>query len=384
MGKRAGPLAGVKVVELAGIGPGPVAAMMLADLGATVIRVDRKEPSGLGAPRPLRYDLGLRNRHSIRVDLKDPAGVALVLDLVAQADALIEGFRPGVMERLGLGPDACLARNPRLVYGRVTGWGQDGPLAQAAGHDVNYIAVTGLLDAIGRAGQPPTIPLNVIGDYAGGALLLAFGLLAGILEARGSGHGQVVDAAMVDGAASLMTVLVGMRAAGMMNGERGTNLLDTGAPFYEVYACADGKYISIGPIEEKFWRQLLELMELDDPVLHQRMDASAWPEIKRLLADRFGSRRRAEWAALLEGTDVCFAPVLSMEEAPSHAHLQARKTFVEVDGVLQPAPAPRFSRTPTALPQRPSEPSIENAERALAEWLPLEQIASHREASTFN
>jgi crotonobetainyl-CoA:carnitine CoA-transferase CaiB-like acyl-CoA transferase len=383
MGARQGPLAGVKVVELAGIGPGPVAAMMLADLGATVIRVDRKEPSGLGAPRPLRYDLGLRNRKSIRVDLKDPAAVALVLDLVANADALVEGFRPGVMERLGLGPDACLQRNPKLVYGRVTGWGQDGPLAHSAGHDVNYIALTGLLDAIGREGQAPTIPLNVIGDYAGGALMLAFGILAGVIEARASGRGQVVDAAMVDGAASLLTVLVGARAAGMMNGERGTNLLDTGAPFYEVYACADGKYISIGPIEGKFYRQLLERLEIDAPALQRQTDPAAWPEAKRVLAAHFRTRTRAQWTALLEATDVCFAPVLSMEEAPAHPHLRARGTFVEVDGVMQPAPAPRFSRTPAALPQPPAELNTDNAQRALQEWLSPSAVAAHRAAGTF-
>ncbi|HYF16373.1 MAG TPA: CaiB/BaiF CoA-transferase family protein [Ramlibacter sp.] len=383
MGAGQGPLAGVKVVELAGIGPGPVAAMLLADLGATVIRVDRKEPSGLGAPRPLRFDLGLRNRRSIRVDLKDPAAVALVLDLVGNADALLEGFRPGVMERLGLGPEPCLARNPKLVYGRVTGWGQDGPLAQAAGHDINFIAVTGLLDAIGRAGEPPTIPLNVVGDYAGGALMLAFGVLAGVIEARSSGRGQVVDAAMVDGAASLLTVLAGARAAGMMKGERGTNLLDGGAPFYEVYACADGRYISIGPIEGKFYRQLLDLMELRGPVFERQMDPATWPEVRQALADRFRSRTRAEWTALLEGTDVCFAPVLTMEEAPHHPHLRARGTFVEVDGVLQPAPAPRFSRTPAARPQPPVELHTDNAELALREWLDPGAVAHHRACGTF-
>lgn len=268
-GHRPGPLAGVKVVEIAGIGPGPLAGMFLADLGATVIRVDRKQPSGLGAPRPVQFDLGLRNRKSIRVDLKDPAAVEMVLELLGQADALIEGFRPGVMERLGLGPDACLARNPRLVYGRVTGWGQEGPLAKAAGHDLNYISITGALHAMGRAGQAPTPPLNVLGDYAGGSLYLAFGLLAGILEARGSGKGQVVDAAMVDGVASLMTVIMGMHGAGMHGKQRGTNLVDTGAPCYEVYECADGKYVSVAPIEDKFYRLLLEKLQLQDHPLLQ-------------------------------------------------------------------------------------------------------------------
>lgn len=278
---RSGPLAGVKVVELAGIGPGPLAAMFLADLGATVIRVDRKVPSGLGAPRPVRFDLGLRNRRSIRVDLKDPAAVELVMELIGQADALLEGFRPGVMERLGLGPDVCLKRNPRLVYGRVTGWGQEGPLSQVAGHDLNYLSITGALHVMGRAGQPPTPPLNVLGDYAGGSLYLAFGLLAGILEARGSGQGQVIDAAMVDGVTSIMTVILGLHEAGMLGKERGTNLLDTGAPFYEVYACADGKYVSVGPIEGKFYRQLLEQLGLQDhPLLQKQMDRAVWPQAK--------------------------------------------------------------------------------------------------------
>lgn len=378
-----GPLAGLRIVELAGIGPGPLAAMLLADLGATVIRVDRKEPSGLGAPRPLQFDIGLRNRKSIRVDLKDPAGVALVLDLVERADALIEGFRPGVTERLGVGPEPCLQRNPQLVYGRVTGWGQDGPLAQVAGHDLNYIAITGVLNAIGRKGAPPAIPLNLIGDYAGGSLYLALGILAGILEARTSGEGQVVDAAIVDGVASLMTVLAGLRAAGMSTAERGANLLDSGAPFYDVYECADGKYVSIGPIEHKFYLQLLQRLGLDDDALRDQADRRRWPEAKRLLAARFRTQTRAEWTQLLEDTDVCFAPVLDLEEAYEHPHLKARKTFVEIAGIMQPAPAPRFSRTQPDLPQPPAEPGAANAAAALRGWLAEERIASLAAAGVF-
>ena len=300
-----GPLAGVKVVELAGIGPGPLAAMFLADLGATVIRIDRKQPGDRGVPRPVAFDLALRNRKSIRVDLKDAAGVALVLDLVAQADALIEGFRPGVMERLGLGPDICAARNPKLVYGRATGWGQDGPLAQAVGHDINYIAVTGLLDAIGRAGQPPTLPLNVLGDYAGGALYLAFGIVSALLESRSSGLGQVIDAAMVDGVASLSTVLIGLRNTGLGKGPRGTNALDSGAPFYEVYECADGRYVSVGPIEDRFYRQLLKGLDIDLSEAGAQWDQAQWPRVKRIFAERFKRRTRAEWDRIFEGQGTC-------------------------------------------------------------------------------
>lgn len=381
---RSGPLAGIKVVEIAGIGPGPLAAMFLADLGATVIRVDRKEPSGLGAPRPVQFDLGLRNRRSIRVDLKAPAAVELVMELVGQADALIEGFRPGVMERLSLGPDACLKANPRLVYGRVTGWGQDGPLSQVAGHDLNYISITGALHAMGRAGQAPTPPLNVLGDYAGGSLYLAFGLLAGILEARTSGQGQVVDAAMVDGVASIMTVTMGLHAAGMMGKERGTNLLDTGAHFYEVYECADGRHLSVAPIEGKFYRLLLEKLGLQDhPLLQQQMDKACWPEAKQVLAARFKERTRDEWTTLLGHLDACVAPVLDFDEAPRHPHVKARGTLTEVAGVVQPAPGPRFSRTPAARPEPPAPPSTENALAALQGWLPQERIQAYQSHNTF-
>jgi alpha-methylacyl-CoA racemase len=372
---RRGPLAGVRIVEIAGIGPGPLAAMFLADLGATVIRVDRKKPSGLGAPRPPQFDLGLRNRQSIRVDLKDADAVEMVMELVADADALIEGFRPGVMERLGLGPDVCLARNPRLVYGRVTGWGQDGPLSQVAGHDLNYIAITGALHAMGRAGQAPTPPLNVLGDYAGGALYLAFGLLAGVLEARASGKGQVVDAAMIDGVASIMTVTMGLHAAGMLGKTRGTNLLDTGAHFYEVYECADGKYVSVGAIESKFYRRLLDKLGLQDHLmLQEQMNRAQWPEAKQVLAERFRQRTRDEWTQLLGELDVCFAPVLDFDEAPEHPHIKARGTLIEIDGITHPAPGPRFSRTPAARPEPPAEPSTDNAIAALRDWLPDKRI----------
>ncbi|WP_250516942.1 CaiB/BaiF CoA-transferase family protein [Caballeronia sp. INDeC2] len=381
---RGGPLAGVRVVEIAGIGPGPLAAMFLADLGATVIRVDRKEPSGLGAPRPAQFDLGLRNRKSIRVDLKDRDAVEMVLELIAQADALIEGFRPGVMERLGLGPDTCLARNPRLVYGRVTGWGQDGPLSQVAGHDLNYISITGALHAMGRAGQPPTPPLNVLGDYAGGSLYLAFGLLAGIVEARGSGKGQVVDAAMVDGVASLMTVTMGLHAAGMLDKKRGTNMLDTGAHFYEVYECADGKYVSVAPIEGKFYRLLLEKLELQDhPLLQKQMDRTQWPQAKAVLAARFKEHTRDEWARRLGDMDVCLAPVLDFDEAASHPHVKARGTLIDLDGVTHPAPGPRFLRTPASRPEPPSVSSTDNAVAALRDWLSDERIETLRSRDTF-
>lgn len=370
-----GPLEGVKIVELAGIGPGPMCAMLLADLGATVLRIDRKEPSGLGIKRPLRFDLLLRNRKVIALDLKDPQAIELVLDLVEHADGLIEGFRPGVTERLGLGPDACLARNPKLAYGRITGWGQEGPLSQFAGHDLNYIAITGVLNAIGRQGQLPSVPLNLIGDYAGGSLYLALGMLAAIMHARASGEGQVVDAAIVDGTASLATTFYGMHAAGMWRDERGTNITDSGSHFYDVYACADGKAITIGPIEYKFYRQLLELLEIDEGTLGPQLNRENWPAARELFRLKFKSRTRAAWTALLEKTDVCFAPVLSWGEAPAHPHLKSRGTFVEVDGVVQPAPAPRFSRTPPANPVPPAPASQETAAEALAGWLAPERIA---------
>jgi alpha-methylacyl-CoA racemase len=369
-----GPLHGIKIVELAGIGPSPMAAMLLADLGATVIRIDRHEPSALGIERPLKYNLLLRNRRSIAVDLKSTQGRDLVLRLVEEADGLIEGFRPGVTERLGLGPKACLQRNERLVYGRMTGWGQTGPLSQVAGHDLNYIALTGVLDMIGREGQPPTPPLNLVGDFGGGGVYLALGMLAAIIEARQSGRGQVVDAAIVDGASSLATSLFGLHAAGMLNGGRGKNILDSGAYFYEVYQCADGKWISIAPIEEKFHDKLLELIEVDRASLGDQMDRGNWEAAKALLAKRFKTKTRDEWSALLSHADVCFAPVLSIDEAAAHPHVQARETFVEVDGVTQPAPAPRFSRTVPDKPRAPEPVSAEGSYAALAEWLGREEV----------
>ena len=352
-----GPLAGIKVLELTGIGPGPMCAMLLADLGAAVLRIDRPAPSELGLQRELRYDLLLRGRRALALDLKSPAGKALALRLVEHADALIEGFRPGVTERLGLGPDDCLVRNPRLVYGRVTGWGQDGPLAHAAGHDINYISLVGALHAFGRRGQPPTPPLNLIGDFAGGALYLAFGIVCGILEAQRSGRGQVVDAAMVDGAASLMTAFHGMVASGLATHQRGTNHLDTGSHFYNVYECADGRWISIAPIEGKFYAELLRRLDIDPATLPPQMDRTHWPDAQARLAALFKTRTCAEWCDLLEGTDACFAPVLTTDEAPRHPHNAARQTYVEIDGIVQPAPAPRFSRTVPDLPIPPQPPS---------------------------
>lgn len=362
-----GPLAGYRILEFAGIGPGPMAAMLLADMGATVLKLDRVEAAGdLGIASPDRFKVTHRGRRSAAIDLKRPEGVALALDLASRADALIEGFRPGTMERLGLGPEPCTARNPRLVYGRMTGWGQDGPLAAAAGHDLNYIALTGALHATGRAGQPPTPPLNLVGDYGGGALYLAFGVVCGLLEANGSGKGQVVDAAMVDGAASLMASFYGMAAAGIWNDRRGGNILDSGAAYYEVYECADGRWLSVAPIEKRFRAEFFRLIDLptDAP---SGDDPADWPALKRLIADRIATRSCRDWCALLEGTDACVAPVLTMAEAPEHPHNRARGSFIEIDGVVQPAPAPRFSRTAPAIPAPPEAAGAGTA-AALADW----------------
>ncbi|WP_447003549.1 CaiB/BaiF CoA transferase family protein [Saccharothrix isguenensis] len=341
-----GPLEGLKVVELAGIAPAPFGCMVLADLGASVVRVDRV---GGGAEVPV---LG-RGRRSIGVDVRRPEGADLVLRLVAESDVLIEGFRPGVTERLGIGPAQCLARNPGLVYGRMTGWGQDGPLADRAGHDINYISVAGALEPIGRAGAPPTVPLNIVGDFGGGGLLLAMGVLAALYERERSGRGQVVDAAMVDGAALLTTCLHGMSSMGAWPGERGTNLLDGGAPFYDVYEAADGRFVSIGALEEKFYAELLAVLGLVDAGLPGRHDPANWPELRARIGAAVATRTRDEWAALAEGTDACLAPVLAPGEAARHGHIAARETFVEVGGVSQPAPAPRFERTPAPVPSPP-------------------------------
>jgi alpha-methylacyl-CoA racemase len=362
-----GPLSGFKIIEMAGIGPAPMCAMLLADLGATVLRVDRQQPSGLGLPSHTRFQILHRSRHAIAVDLKKREGVDLVLRLAGTADALIEGFRPGVMERLGLGPDQCFARNPKLVFGRMTGWGQEGPLAQAAGHDLNYIALAGVLHSIGRAGAPPTPPLNLVGDFGGGALYLAFGVVCALLEAQRSGKGQVVDAAMVDGAASLASIFFALHAAGSFSLTRGENVLDSGAFFYDVYECADGKYISLASIEDKFLEEFLRRMEIDAKEMPAKMDKARWPEAKAKLALRFKTKTRDEWCRLLEGSDACFAPVLTLEEAPAHPHNVARGSFVEVDGIVQPAPAPRFSRTPASKPTPPEEPG-ERGIRSLAQW----------------
>jgi len=342
----AGPLKGLRVVEMAGIGPAPFCAMLLADMGAEVLRVHRP------GERRSAHDVLARGRVHWEVDLRAPGAAQGVLGAIAQADVLIEGFRPGVMERLGLGPAECHARNPRLIYGRMTGWGQHGPLAHAAGHDINYIALSGALHAIGRSGEAPVPPLNLVGDFGGGAMLLAFGLLAALHEARTSGLGQVVDAAMTDGAALLSAMVYGFKAAGQWNNQRGENLLDGGAHFYDTYACADGKYVAVGAIEPQFYALLRERCGLaEDTAFDAQMDAARWPLLKLRMADVFRTRTRDEWCLLLEGSDACFAPVLDWDEAPRHPHNVARGTFADVGGVVQPSPAPRFSRSAPAMPQ---------------------------------
>jgi len=363
-----GPLAGLKIVEFAAVGPAPMCAMLLADLGATVMRIDRAAPVELGAKRPLQFDLLLRNREVMALDLKSAGGRAMAMEVVADADALIEGMRPGVMERLGLGPEDCFKRNPKLVYGRMTGWGQNGPLAQAAAHDLNWIAMSGALDAIGRAGQPPSIPINLLGDYAGGSLYLALGILAAVRESERSGKGQVVDAAIMDGVSSLMTSMFGLMAAGMWKAERGSNIADSGTPFYDVYECADGKYVSVAPIETRFFEEMLERLAIAKTDFPDRWDRTQWPRLRETLAAKFKTRTRDEWCQVLEGTDACFAPVLTMAEAPRHPHAAAREMFVEVGGVEQPLPAPRFSRTSPGLPKAPHMTTRDEALTALRGW----------------
>lgn len=371
-----GPLAGIKVVEMAGIGPGPFTAMMLSDLGAEVIRVDRLSHKGKGH----RANVLNRGRKSIAIDLKNPKGVEATMGLIEKADVVLEGFRPGVMERLGLGPDDCLARNPRLVFGRMTGWGQSGPLAQAAGHDINYISIGGALGAMGYADRPPAPPLNLVGDFGGGAMYLLTGILAALIERSSSDRGQVVDAAMTDGTASLLSPFYGLMAMNMWTTDRFSNRLDGGAFYYGSYECSDGKYISIGSLEPQFYALLLEKAGITDPEFKNQLDEEAWPAKREKLAALFKSKSRQEWCNIMEGTDVCFAPVLNLAEAPDHPHNKARNTFVEVDGVVQPAPAPRFSRTQGEI-QGSAAIAGEHSEEVLRDWGYTDQEISELKAA---
>ena len=362
----AGPLTGYRIIEIAGIGPGPFAAMLLSDMGAEVIRVDRAQAVRPGAKA---NDISLRGRRNVALDLKNPEGVEALLQLVGKADAIIEGFRPGVMERLGVGPDVCLARNPRIVFGRMTGWGQEGMYAQAAGHDINYISLAGSLAHFARKDEMPLPPLNMVGDFGGGGMFLAYGVVCALLEAQKSGKGQVVDTAMVDGTAVLMTVFWSMKQSGIFNENApGTNLLDTGAHFYDVFECKDGKYVSLGSIEPQFYAELLRLTGLEgDPEFARQMDTSLWPKLKERLRDKMREKTRDEWCAIMEATDVCFAPVLTMSEAAEHPHNVERRTFLNVNGAVQPAPAPRFSRTVPEI-ARGSAVAGENTAEVLKEW----------------
>jgi alpha-methylacyl-CoA racemase len=365
----AGPLSGYRIIELAGIGPGPFAAMLLADMGAEVVRVERAQNVRGPAPDTPHPDVSLRGRRNIALDLKHPDGAATLLDLVEHADALIEGFRPGVMERLGIGPDQCLARNPKLVFGRMTGWGQEGPYSQAAGHDINYISLAGALAHFGRQGEAPVPPLNMVGDFGGGGMFLAFGVVCGILEAQKSGQGQVIDTAMVDGTATLMSMFWSMKASGAFDeNNRGTNLLDTGSHFYDAYRCADGKYISLGSIEPQFYAELLQLTGLsDDPEFKRQMDRDLWPHLKTRIRQVFETKTQDEWCKIMEHTDVCFAPVLTMSEAAEHPHNIAREAFIEIGGITQPAPAPRFSRTVPEIPTPGAHPG-QHSREILTDW----------------
>ena len=380
-----GPLQGVKIIEVAGIGPGPFAAMLLSDMGADVVRVDRASNAMGGDPATPPADVLGRGRRSVALDLKSPDGIAVLMDMVEQADVLIEGYRPGVAERLGFGPDECAARNPKLVYGRMTGWGQEGPYAPTAGHDINYIALAGVLSHLGRDGEKPTPPINLVGDFGGGAMFLAFGVVCALLEAQRSGQGQVVDAAMVDGSAVLMMMMWAFSAMGIWSEERGTNMLDTGAHYYDTYECKDGGFVSIGSIEPQFYAQLLTLTGLEEDYasrgesLPNQNDKARWGEMKERLGAIFLTRTRDEWSAVMEGTDVCFAPVLTMQEATQHPHNVQRSTFTEVAGIVQPAPAPRFSRTGAEV-QRPPAHVGQHTVEVLGEWLGMddERIAALR------
>jgi len=365
----AGPLSGIRIVELAGIGPGPFAAMMLADMGADIIRVERAQAVRGPAPEQPYFDVMQRGRRNVALDLKHPDGVATLMDLLAAADGMIEGFRPGVIERLGLGPDVCLERNPKLVIGRMTGWGQDGPMAHAAGHDINYISLAGALAHFARAGERPVPPINLVGDFGGGGMLLAFGMVCGLLEAQRSGQGQVIDAAMVDGAALLMSMFWSFSAIGAHNEDApGTNLLDTGAHFYDVYETKDQRYVSLGSIEPQFYAELLQRLGLsDDPDFQAQNDKTRWPRLKERLAAIIATKTRDEWVAELEGTDVCFAPVLKMSDAAKHPHNVARGTFIDVAGQVQPAPAPRFSRTAATVDIPPAHPG-QHTREVLTDW----------------
>ncbi|HKZ74198.1 MAG TPA: CaiB/BaiF CoA-transferase family protein [Steroidobacteraceae bacterium] len=375
-----GPLENLRIVEIAGIGPGPFCGMLLADMGADVLRIDRKDGGGAPIELDASRDILARGRRSVALDLKRPEGVALALDIIDKADAVFEGFRPGVAERLGIGPEACMARNPKLVYGRMTGWGQTGPLAQRAGHDINYIALSGALYMIGRQGEKPLPPINLVGDFGGGGLLLAFGMLCALLEARTSGKGQVVDAAMFEGASLLMSGVHALRAMQLWRDERGTNMGDTGAHYYEVYETQDGQFMAAGPAEPQFYRELIERLGVDAGTFAEQMNPQKWPALKEKLAEVFRTKTREEWCAIFEGSDACVSPVLSPSEAPRHPHGLARGSFVEIDGVVQPAPAPRFSRTAPQVRRGPPEPG-EGGTEALEEWgIPKRAIDAARAA----
>ncbi|HVT41489.1 MAG TPA: CaiB/BaiF CoA-transferase family protein [Acidimicrobiales bacterium] len=392
MTDRMGPLSGIKIIELAGIGPAPFTCMMLADAGAQVLRLERALPGAVERGEEARaagsgphWDLLNRSRPSVGIDLKNPDAVELVLGLVEQADGFVEGFRPGVAERLGIGPDACFARNEKLVYGRMTGWGQDGPMADMAGHDIDYIAIGGALWSMGRANEAPVPPLNMVGDFGGGGMLLAFGMVAALFESARSGKGQVVDAAMVDGAATLMTMIHAFRAGGIWNDRRASNMLDTGAPFYEVYETSDGKWMAVGGIEAQFYAELLKGLGLaDDSTMPGQNERDQWPAMKERFAALFKTKTRDEWTAIFDGTDACVVPVLSPWEAHEHPHNAARSTFIEVEGRVQPAPSPRFSRTPSAVSKAPSLPGADTVS-GLVEWgVPEDTVAKLRQSGALS